>query len=304
MNTYYQYRNGFLERIEIRPEETGCTAEQVQTLIEAMYGEPTAQEDGQVSWADPVYSKYITLSSDEQGCLVTVGNYSVGITNVLSSYPVRSGQASITDPEDTLVWEYLCSILPWRPGRRSPSSTCSPTAPATSWPTPPGAGGRRLRQHPLLHQHRLLRRVRRERGQAGLEQADLHHPPRVRPCAAGGRDPGGSDQGRQHPRPGRLYRGLLPQGVLRYLLERSGGHRRGGLRRQPHPLREPLLRQLLPRGHRRHLRRLCPGRTAPGGHGGGGEAALLLGRPGHGGPARRHPAEPGPGLAGGGQPAR
>ena len=112
MNTYYQYRNGFLERIEIRPEETGCTAEQVRTLIEAMYGEPTAQEDGQVSWADPVYSKYITLSSDEQGCLVTMSSYSVGITNVLASHPVRGGQASITDPEDALVWEYLCSILP------------------------------------------------------------------------------------------------------------------------------------------------------------------------------------------------
>ena len=25
MNTYYQYRNGFLERIEIRPEGTGYT---------------------------------------------------------------------------------------------------------------------------------------------------------------------------------------------------------------------------------------------------------------------------------------
>ena len=112
MNTYYQYRNGFLERIEIRPEETGCTAEQVRTLIEAMYGEPTAQEDGQVSWADPVYSKYITLSSDEQGCLVTMSSYSVGITNVLASYPVSGGQASITDPEDALVWDYLCSILP------------------------------------------------------------------------------------------------------------------------------------------------------------------------------------------------
>ena len=112
MNTYYQYRNGFLERIEIRPEETGCTAEQVRGLIEAMYGAPTSQEDGQISWADPVYSKYITLSSDEQGCLVTVGSYSVGITNVLSSYPVRGGQASITDPEDALVWDYLCSILP------------------------------------------------------------------------------------------------------------------------------------------------------------------------------------------------
>ena len=108
----WEYRNGFLERIEIRPEETGCTAEQVRTLIEAMYGEPTAQEDGQISWADPVYSKYITLSSDEAGCLVTVGNYSVGITNVLASYPVRGGQAGITDPEDALVWDYLCSILP------------------------------------------------------------------------------------------------------------------------------------------------------------------------------------------------
>ena len=112
MNTYYQYRNGFLERIEIRPEETGCTAEQVRARIEAMYGEPTAQEDGQISWADPVYSKYITLSSDEAGCLVTVSSYSVGITNVLASYPVSNGQASITDPEDALVWDYLCSILP------------------------------------------------------------------------------------------------------------------------------------------------------------------------------------------------
>ena len=112
MNTYYQYRNGFLERIKIRPEETGCTAEQVRALIEAMYGAPTSREDGQISWADPVYSKYITLSSDEQGCLVTVSSYSVGITNVLASYPVRGGQASITDPEDALVWDYLCSILP------------------------------------------------------------------------------------------------------------------------------------------------------------------------------------------------
>ncbi len=112
MNTYYQYRNGFLERIELRPEETGYTAEQVRTLIEAMYGAPTSEEEGQVNWADPVYSKYITLASDEKGCLVTVGNYSVGITNVLASYPVNGGQATITDPEDALVWNYLCSILP------------------------------------------------------------------------------------------------------------------------------------------------------------------------------------------------
>ena len=78
MNTYYQYRNGFLERIAIRPEETGYPPEEVRGLIEAMYGAPEREEGGQVSWADPVYSKYITLSSDEEGCLVSVGNYSLG----------------------------------------------------------------------------------------------------------------------------------------------------------------------------------------------------------------------------------
>ena len=112
MNTYYQYRNGFLERIEIRPGETGYTQAEVRALLDAMYGAPEREEDGQVSWADPVYSKYITLSSDEAGCLVSVGNYSLGITNVLSSYPVSGGQASISDPEDLAVWNFLCSILP------------------------------------------------------------------------------------------------------------------------------------------------------------------------------------------------
>ena len=67
MNTYYQYRNGFLERIAIRPEETGYPPKEVRGLIEAMYGAPEREEDGQASWADPVYSKYITLSSDEEG---------------------------------------------------------------------------------------------------------------------------------------------------------------------------------------------------------------------------------------------
>lgn len=112
MNTYYQYRNGFLERIAIRPEETGYPPEEVRGLIEAMYGAPEREEGGQVSWADPVYSKYITLSSDEEGCLVSVGNYSLGITNVLASYPVSGGQAGISDPEDRAVWDFLCSILP------------------------------------------------------------------------------------------------------------------------------------------------------------------------------------------------
>lgn len=112
MNTYYEYRNGFLSRIEIRPEETGYTPEQVRTLLEAMYGAPHTEESGQVSWVDQIYSKYLTLSSTEEGCSVTVSNYSEGITNLLASYPVSGGQANITDPKDALVWEHLCSILP------------------------------------------------------------------------------------------------------------------------------------------------------------------------------------------------
>lgn len=112
MNTYYQYRNGFLNHIEIRPEETGYTQAQVHDLLSAMYGAPDSEKEGETGWADPIYSKYITLTADEDGCLVTVSGYSVGITNVLSSYPVTDGQADITDPEDRAVWEYLCSILP------------------------------------------------------------------------------------------------------------------------------------------------------------------------------------------------
>ena len=55
----------------------------MRAAIEAMYGAPASEEQGRSSWADPVYSKYITLSTDEQGALVTVSNYSVGITNML-----------------------------------------------------------------------------------------------------------------------------------------------------------------------------------------------------------------------------
>ena len=52
MNTNYVYRNGFLERIEIRPEETGYTADQVRQLIGAMYGEPRGSGGDQLGRPD------------------------------------------------------------------------------------------------------------------------------------------------------------------------------------------------------------------------------------------------------------
>ena len=116
MNTYYRYRNGFLEGIEIRLAETGFTTQQVRSLICGMYGEPASSEDKEGAfsehWQDEVYSKYITLTDSEDGCTVTVSNYSTGITNVLASYPVENGEAQISDPHHAAVWSYLCSILP------------------------------------------------------------------------------------------------------------------------------------------------------------------------------------------------
>ena len=116
MNTYYTYRNGFLEKIEIRPEETGYTPEAVQSLIRIMYGEPDSVKTGEdgvtvEGWADEIYSKYISLCLGSP-CTVTVSGYSVGLTNVLASYPVEGGEAVIGGERDAQVWDYLCSILP------------------------------------------------------------------------------------------------------------------------------------------------------------------------------------------------
>ena len=116
MNTYYSYRNGFLSNIEIRPEETGYTPETVRKLIHTVYGEPTSTKTGEdgitvEGWADEIYSKYISLRLDDP-CTVTVSGYSVGLSNVLVSYPVENGEAVIAEEKDVQVWDYLCSILP------------------------------------------------------------------------------------------------------------------------------------------------------------------------------------------------
>lgn len=94
MNTYYTYRNGYLQSIELRPEETGYTAQQISALLREMYGEPASAGDNRdgvwaEGWADEIYSKYITLTFSEP-CAVTVSGYSVGITNVLAyTSPVK-----------------------------------------------------------------------------------------------------------------------------------------------------------------------------------------------------------------------
>lgn len=113
MNTYYLYRNGYLENVEIRPAETGYTTGQVLELMEATYGEPTRMDEDGADWEDIIYSKYLSLAETEDGCIVTVTNYTLGITNILASYPVVNGQAQgVTDEKDASIWALVCSILP------------------------------------------------------------------------------------------------------------------------------------------------------------------------------------------------
>lgn len=113
MNTYYLYRNGYLDSVEIRPCETGYTAAQVEALMRAMYGEPTNAADGVMDWEDATYSKFLSLAETDAGCVVTVTNYTLGITNILSSYKVVDGEAQgITDPTDKSLWQLVCDILP------------------------------------------------------------------------------------------------------------------------------------------------------------------------------------------------
>lgn len=116
MNTYYIYRNGFLERIEIKPEENNYTVDDIKPLIIKMYGEATSSyknDDGTLSesWEDTIYSKYISLES-KSPCLITINSYSQGISNVLASYKVISGEADITDERYLEIWKYICNILP------------------------------------------------------------------------------------------------------------------------------------------------------------------------------------------------
>lgn len=112
MNTYYRYRNGFLQDIEIHPAETGYTAAEVHKLITAMYGAPSLSESGSETWTDEVYSKNIALLDTIDGCVVKVSNYSLGITNVIAQYSVINGQAQIKNVQHKKVWDFLCSILP------------------------------------------------------------------------------------------------------------------------------------------------------------------------------------------------
>ncbi len=111
-NTYYQYRNGFLSNITLRPEETGYNSADVRGLLTAMYGEPIADHEDGADWADEIYGKYISLKDGDDGCEVTVSGYSLGLTNTLASYTVENGFAEIDDTQDAAVWDYLCSILP------------------------------------------------------------------------------------------------------------------------------------------------------------------------------------------------
>lgn len=67
-----------------------------------MYGVPFStgtNREGlpEATWTDAIYSEHISLIDDPKGCTVSVGNYSVGMTNILSSYLHEHGHVLLED---------------------------------------------------------------------------------------------------------------------------------------------------------------------------------------------------------------
>lgn len=111
MNSYYRYQDGLLKDILIRPAETGYTIEQVQTLLTARYGEPAVGERG-LMWQDGIYGKKLELVGNDQEFAVSVGDYSLDLSNTLGTYEVRSGQAKVLDNQHAEVWTAVSQVLP------------------------------------------------------------------------------------------------------------------------------------------------------------------------------------------------
>ncbi len=117
MNTYYEYRNGALEHLEIRPSENGFTYDDMLEIISAVYGAPQSSktnDDGstQSNWADTVYNRFISLVSEGAGCVVQIDSNGQMIADVIQSYPVKDGEADVDNPKHKEIWDYLTSIIP------------------------------------------------------------------------------------------------------------------------------------------------------------------------------------------------
>ncbi len=114
METHYIYRNGYLENVEIHPDASQYTMEELYTLITNTHGEALEKEEqtNEWDWQDEIYGKYISLKEVDGKSVVYMYSYSVGISNVLADYECVLGEVNIDDPKDKAVWNLLCSFLP------------------------------------------------------------------------------------------------------------------------------------------------------------------------------------------------
>lgn len=115
-NTYYRYRNGTLQAVEIRPAETGGSALQTRALLEDMYAAPAIEEEGSVTWQDSVYGRQLILNTSSG--TVTIRKFSPDPAETLAEYPVADGMVEALPEEHQKLWDLVCSILPQESRRK------------------------------------------------------------------------------------------------------------------------------------------------------------------------------------------
>ncbi len=114
MTTHYNYRNGYLENIQIYPDKNDYTVAKLQTLISETHGKPCSEneDENKWDWQDELYGKYIILTETNGNIEISVYPYSVGLSNTLASYECAAGETEIDDLQHKKVWDLLCTILP------------------------------------------------------------------------------------------------------------------------------------------------------------------------------------------------
>lgn len=116
LDTLFQYRNGYLEMIEIPAQDAlGADIEQVRARMEAVLGEPETAELEDYNWGDLTYHKFYTLEpAKDSSCHVLIFNYSLGKES-RAVYDLSNGigTAKETAKEDTdkKLLELLDSII-------------------------------------------------------------------------------------------------------------------------------------------------------------------------------------------------
>lgn len=116
IDSLFEYRNGFLETVEIRFQEAGgMTVEEIKALVSAEAGEPDVYETDlgdNYGWGELWYHKYFSLEQEEDGYHLMVMDYSLG-KEMYTTYDLSKAleEGQIPDGNDGKLLKLLDKIV-------------------------------------------------------------------------------------------------------------------------------------------------------------------------------------------------